>query len=47
MDELSMATTRIRLRLEDEPLANPPQKNILEEHNVMWNPVERRLFDDR
>ncbi|KAI0211430.1 E3 ubiquitin-protein ligase SHPRH [Lamellibrachia satsuma] len=34
MDELSMATTRIRLRLEDEPLANPPQKNILEEHNL-------------
>jgi len=34
VDELSMATTRIRLRLEDEPRPDPPQMNILEPHEV-------------
>ena len=35
VDELSMATTRIRLRLEHEPYTEPPQPNILEEYEVI------------
>ena len=33
-DELDMATTRIRLRLPDEPQTDPPQSNIIEPAEV-------------
>ncbi len=34
IDELNMATLRLRLRLEEEPKTDPPQPNILEKSEV-------------
>ena len=36
MDELDMATTRLRVRLPDEPRADPPQANIIERNEVIY-----------
>ena len=35
LDELDMATTRLRLRLPDEPRSDPPVANILERGEVL------------
>lgn len=34
VDELDMATTRIRCRLPEEPVPDPPQPNIIEPTEV-------------
>lgn len=34
IDELSMATQRIRVRLPDEPKPNPPVLHVIEPHEV-------------
>ncbi|XP_072265386.1 E3 ubiquitin-protein ligase SHPRH isoform X2 [Pyxicephalus adspersus] len=45
IDELSMATQRIRVRLPDEPKPNPPVLHIFEPHEVEQNRV--RLLNDK
>ncbi|KAM9317030.1 E3 ubiquitin-protein ligase SHPRH [Gastrophryne carolinensis] len=45
IDELSMATQRIRVRLQDEPKPNPPVLHILEPHEVDQNRV--KLMNDK
>ena len=34
VDEINMATTRLRLRFVDEPLTDPPQQNVIDESSV-------------
>lgn len=45
IDELSMATQRIRVRLPDEPKPNPPVLHIIEPHEVEQNRV--KLLNDK
>lgn len=45
IDELSMATQRLRVRLPDEPKPNPPVLHIIEPHEVEQNRV--KLLNDK
>uniref|UniRef100_A0A8C5QTF6 E3 ubiquitin-protein ligase SHPRH n=1 Tax=Leptobrachium leishanense TaxID=445787 RepID=A0A8C5QTF6_9ANUR len=45
IDELAMATERLRVRLPDEPKPNPPVLHIIEPHEVEQNRV--KLLNDR
>ncbi|XP_040285441.1 E3 ubiquitin-protein ligase SHPRH [Bufo bufo] len=45
IDELSMATQRLRVRLPDEPKPNPPVPHIIEPHEVEQNRV--KLLNDK
>ncbi|XP_063773959.1 E3 ubiquitin-protein ligase SHPRH isoform X2 [Pseudophryne corroboree] len=45
IDELSMATQRLRIRLPDEPKPNPPVLHIIEPHEVEQNRV--KLLNDK
>ncbi|CAJ0949878.1 unnamed protein product [Ranitomeya imitator] len=45
IDEISMATQRLRVRLPDEPKPNPPVLHIIEPHEVEQNRV--KLLNDK
>ncbi|KAM8947387.1 E3 ubiquitin-protein ligase SHPRH [Pelodytes ibericus] len=45
IDELAMATERLRVRMPDEPKPNPPVLHIIEPHEVEQNRV--KLLNDR
>ncbi|XP_075718971.1 E3 ubiquitin-protein ligase SHPRH [Rhinoderma darwinii] len=45
VDEISMATQRLRVRLPDEPKPNPPLPHVIEPHEVEQNRV--KLLNDK
>ena len=44
IDELAMATERLRVRHPDEPKPNPPVLHIIEPHEVKYLAGKKRFF---